>query len=154
MHAYLIDQPEPECLLQDGRSVQTDDLVACHVLGLLDGADDAVGDERVHGWMRRGRFVVGDHEPRGIADGATVALIFVKSLATHHDGADAIQHLVQDGPVLVGRRVEHPVVQHPCTVAERGVRVSIVNPRAASSAVHRPYGAATGSVSRSRNHAG
>jgi hypothetical protein len=59
----------------------------------------------------------------GIPDGAavaptTVALILVKSLATHHDGADGIEQLLQDGPVLVGRRVEHPVVQHPCTVAE------------------------------------
>ena len=59
----------------------------------------------------------------GIADGAavaptTIALILVKSLATHHDGHDASEHLLQDGPVLIGRRVEHPVVQHPCTVAE------------------------------------
>jgi hypothetical protein len=59
----------------------------------------------------------------GIADGAavaptTIALILVKSLATHHDGPDASEHLLQDGPVLIGRRVEHPVVQHPCTVAE------------------------------------
>jgi hypothetical protein len=38
-------------------------------------------------------------------------------LATHHDGPDATEHLLQDGPVLIGRRVEHPVVQHPCTVA-------------------------------------
>jgi hypothetical protein len=48
----------------------------------------------------------------GIADGAavaptTIALILVKSLATHHDGPDASEHLLQD-----------PVVQHPCTVAE------------------------------------
>jgi hypothetical protein len=120
---HLIDQAERECLLHDGRAVQTDELVARRALGLLNRADDAVGDERVHRWVRRGRLVVGDHEACGIADGAAVALtivalILVKSLATHHHGADAIEHLLQDGSVLVGRRVEHPVVQHPRTVAE------------------------------------
>jgi hypothetical protein len=123
VHADLIDQAERECLLHDGRAMQTDDLVARRALGLVNRANDAVSDERIHGWVRRGRLVVRDHEAWGSADGAaiaptTVALILVKSLATHHDGADAIEHFLQDGQVLIGRRAEHPVVQHPSTVAE------------------------------------
>src|SRR5438477_201848 len=50
---------------------------------------------------------------------AAVALVLVERPAAHHDGPDAVEHLLQDGPVLVGRRIEHPVVQHPGAVAER-----------------------------------
>jgi hypothetical protein len=68
--------------------------------------------------------VVGDHEAGGVADRpavapAAVALVLVERLATHDDGADAVEHLLQKGPVLVRRRLEDPVVQHPGTVAER-----------------------------------
>jgi hypothetical protein len=45
VHADLIDQAERECLLQDGRAMQTDNLVALHALGLLYRADDAIGDD-------------------------------------------------------------------------------------------------------------
>jgi hypothetical protein len=45
VHADLIDQAERECLLQDGRAMQTDNLVALRALGLLNRADDAVGDD-------------------------------------------------------------------------------------------------------------
>ena len=71
-----------------------------------------------------GRLVVGDHEARGIADRSAVAptavaLVLVERRAAHHDRADAVEHLLQDGPVVVGRRVEYPVVQHAGSIAER-----------------------------------
>ena len=68
--------------------------------------------------------MVGDDEAGGVADRAAVApaavaLVLVERRAAHHDGADAVEHLLQEGAVLVGRRVEDPVVQHPGAVAER-----------------------------------
>jgi hypothetical protein len=45
VHADLVDQAERECLLHDGRAMQADGLVARDVLGLLDRAGHAVGDE-------------------------------------------------------------------------------------------------------------
>ena len=62
VHADLIDQAERECLLQMVR--RADELVARRALGLLNRADDAVGDEGLHGWVPRGRLVVGDNEAR------------------------------------------------------------------------------------------
>jgi hypothetical protein len=50
VHADLIDQAERECLLQDGRAMQTDNLVALRALGLLNRADDAVGDDVTGGY--------------------------------------------------------------------------------------------------------
>ncbi len=44
VHADLIDQAERERLLHDGRAVQTDELVTRRAVGLLNRADDAVGD--------------------------------------------------------------------------------------------------------------
>jgi hypothetical protein len=82
VHADLIDQAERECLLHDGGAVQADDLVARDVLGLLDRADHAVGDEREHGWVRRGRLVVGDHEARDVTDGVAVAPTTVMASGT------------------------------------------------------------------------
>jgi hypothetical protein len=73
VHADLVDQAERECLLHDGRAVQADDLVARDVLGLVDRTGHTTGDERVHGWVGRGRLVVGDHEARDVADRAAVA---------------------------------------------------------------------------------
>src|SRR6478609_3921206 len=104
--------------------MQADDLVACYLLGLLNRANHAIGDERVHGWVRPGRPVVGNHEAWGIANRAAVsptavALVLIERLGTHHDGPDTVEHLLQDGPIHVGRRVEHPVVQHPGAIAER-----------------------------------
>src|SRR6476659_7164389 len=42
--------------------MQADDLVACYLLGLLNRANHAVGDEGVHRWVRSGRPVVGNYE--------------------------------------------------------------------------------------------
>src|SRR5690349_21500716 len=71
--------------------MQADDRVACYLFGLLNRANHAVGDERVHGWVRPGRPVVGNHETWGIANRAAVsptavALVLIERLATHHDG--------------------------------------------------------------------
>ena len=59
VHADLIDQAERECLLHDGRAVRTN-LSPAALLPAR--ADDAVCDEGLHGWVPRGRLVVGDHE--------------------------------------------------------------------------------------------
>src|SRR6476620_720660 len=104
--------------------MHADDLVACYLLGLLNRANHAVGDEGAHRWVRSGRPVVGNYEAWGIANRAAVsptavALVLIERLATHHDGPDTVEHLLQDGPIHVGRRVEHPVVQHPGAIAER-----------------------------------
>jgi hypothetical protein len=50
---------------------------------------------------------------------AAVAFVLVERLATHHDRADAVEDLLQQGPIFIGHRTGHPVVQHPRTVAER-----------------------------------
>ena len=76
---------------------------------------------------------MGDHEAPCITERSAVAptavaLILVERLATHHDRADAVEHLLQDGPVVVGRRVEDPVVQHASSIAER-VLAAVVRAR-------------------------
>ena len=57
MHADLVDQAERECLLHDGRTVQAHDLVTRDVLGMLNRAGDAAGDECVQGWVGHGRLL-------------------------------------------------------------------------------------------------
>jgi hypothetical protein len=85
----------------------------------------AVADEREHRCISGGRLVVGDHEARDVAGWttvapATVALVLVERLAAHDDRAEAIEHLPQDDPVVVGRRVgQEPGVQHPGAIAKR-----------------------------------
>jgi len=68
--------------------------------------------------------VVGDHKARDVAERARVApaavsLVFLEGCAAHDHRAGGVDHLLQDGPVLVGRRAGEPVVQLPGTVAER-----------------------------------
>jgi hypothetical protein len=66
---------------------------------------------------------VGDHEARGVANRAgvapaAVAFVLVERGAAHHDGAHAVDRRLQDGAVVVGRRVEYPIVQHLGAVSE------------------------------------
>jgi hypothetical protein len=82
VHPDLIDQAERKRLHHHGRAVQADDLVARDLRGLLDRAGHAIGDEREHGWVRRGRLVVGDHEARDVTDGAAVAPTTVMASGT------------------------------------------------------------------------
>jgi hypothetical protein len=73
----------------------------------------------VFGWW----WVTTKHGVPAVAP-ASVTLGVVERPAAHHDRADAVDRRPQDLPVLVGGRVEHPVVQHLRAVAERVPRLS------------------------------